>query len=63
MENITVLIFEGKNTSAEKVSFKLFNSIGDASDFIEKVNSLDGKYWTFAQMVQEGECVPIYYNY
>ena len=57
---IAVLILKGKgNAAADEASVQLFHDIPTALDFCEK-ETRPGKYWTFAQMMDEDEVVTTY---
>ena len=61
MEQIIVLLQKGKGyDSVDKVSVKLFTNKKDAEDFIEKNTDLVSKYWTYAEIIKEGEIIELF---
>mgnify|MGYP000916859635 CR=1 FL=1 len=56
MDKIIVLVTQGKNSSVSNVSVKLFDDRKSATTYCEEKTS-DGKYWTFAEIIDEDEVV------
>ena len=53
MEKIIVIIARGKGREgADWIKPKLFDTREDAEKYIESVNDLDSKYWTYAEIVK-----------
>lgn len=63
MEKIIVIVAEGKGRgSVDWITPKLFDTLKEAEEFIKEVNDLDSKYWTYAEVVEDGERVEPYYG-
>lgn len=56
-EPIIVLTFrgKGKGTRPDYVMPKLFKDVESANEYISIVTNLDDKYWTYAEIVKNGE--------
>lgn len=55
---VIVLVAEGMSTDRpHRFTVKLFDNYTDAESFIEKVNNPTDKYWTVAEIVENGEAV------
>lgn len=48
-----VLVTSGKHESVDRASVKLFDTFGDATDYIFSVTRT-GKYWTQGEIVSDG---------
>ena len=62
-EKVIVLIAEGKGigSSADFITVKLFDTKDEAEKFINVINDLEHKYWTYAEIVGDGVQVePVY---
>ena len=55
-EKVIVLIAEGKGrvSSADFITVKLFDTKDEAEKFINVINDLEHKYWTYAEIVGDG---------
>ena len=55
-EKVIVLIAEGKGigSSADFITVKLFDTKDEAEKFINVINDLEHKYWTYAEIVEDG---------
>jgi len=63
MGKIIVAVFQGKGRGhADSISIMLFDSEENANQFITEAKNLESKYWTFAEIVKEGETFDTYYN-
>lgn len=63
MEKIIVIVAEGKGrVHADWITLKLFDTLEEANNFIKKVNDLESKYWTYAEVVDNGERLELYYH-
>ena len=64
MKPIIVLVAKGKGREgADWITPKLFNTKEEAEKFIESVNDLDSKYWTYAEIIGDGEEVEPWYGH
>ena len=57
-----VTVIEGKNESVDYVTFKIFTNKEEAVDFIIGTNanySIEKKYWTYAEIVSNGERIEL----
>ena len=56
MKPIIVIVAGGKGREgADWIKPKLFDTKEEAERFIESVNDLDSKYWTYAEIVKDSE--------
>jgi hypothetical protein len=63
MKPIIVIVARGKGREgADWIKPKLFNTKEEAEKFIESVNDLDSKYWTYAEIVDDGEEIEPWYG-
>ena len=63
MEKIIVIVAKGKGRGgAIWITPKLFDTREDAESYIESVNDLDSKYWTYAEIVGDGEEIEPFYG-
>lgn len=63
MEKIIVIVAEGKGREgADFITPKLFNTKEEAERYIESVNDSESKYWTRAEIVDNGERVEPWYD-
>ena len=63
MEPIIVIVAKGKGREgADWIIPKLFYTKEEAEKFIESVNDLDSKYWTYAEIVNDGEKIEPWYG-
>lgn len=63
MEKIIVIVAKGKGREgADWITPKLFNTKEEAEKFIQSVNDLDSKYWTYAEIVEDGEEIEPWYG-
>ena len=53
-EKIIVLIVEGKGKGIDFFTVKLFDTKDEAEKFINVINDLEHKYWTYAEIVGDG---------
>ena len=53
-EKIIVLIVEGKRYRVDFFTVKLFDTKDEAEKFINVINDLEHKYWTYAEIVGDG---------
>lgn len=64
MDKVIVIVAKGKGRERpDFITPKLFDDIDKANKFIEDVNDLDGKYWTYAEVVDEGEELEPWYGH
>ena len=64
MKSIIVIVAKGKGREgADWITPKLFNTKEEAEKFIESVNDLDSKYWTYAEIIGDGEEVEPWYGH
>lgn len=63
MKPIIVIVARGKGREgADWIEPKLFNTKEEAEKFIESVNDLDSRYWTYAEIVDDGEEIKPWYG-
>lgn len=63
MKKIIVIVARGKGReNADWIKPKLFDTREDAEKYIESVNDLDSKYWTYAEIVKDGEEIEPWYG-
>jgi len=63
MEKIIVIIARGKGREgADWITPKLFDDIKEAEAFIKEVTDLDSKYWTYAEIVRDGQEIEPFYG-
>ena len=63
METIIVIVAKGKGREgADYIKPVLFDNKPDAEKYIESVNDLDGKYWTYAEIVGNKEEIEPWYG-
>ena len=66
MKPIIVIVAGGKGREgADWIKPKLFDTKEEAEKFIESVNdleSLESKYWTYAEIVEDGEEIEPWYG-
>lgn len=53
-----VLVQRGKCEDADIVSVRTFNTKAEAENFCSSVQR-EGKYWTYAQIVDDGELIEL----
>ena len=53
-EKVIVLIAEGKGIEYIFFTVKLFDTKDEAEKFINAINDLEHKYWTYAEIVGDG---------
>lgn len=58
-KQIIVLKTRGKHESVDYASVHLFNSLTEAQNFCAKENTGRIKYWTNAQIVDDGESIEL----
>jgi hypothetical protein len=55
-EVIIVIVAQGKGQEgADYITPKLFSTEAEAKAFIAEVNDLESKYWTYAEIVKDGQ--------
>lgn len=60
---IIVIVAKGKGREgADWITPKLFDTPEDAEKYIESVNDLESKYWTYAEIVEDGEEIEPWYG-
>ena len=60
---VIVIVAQGKGREgADHITPKLFNTEAEAKAFIADVNDLDSKYWTYAEIVKEGQKIEPWYG-
>jgi hypothetical protein len=52
--SVLVLVAQGKGESTDFITPKMFHTVEEANAFINKVTSIDRKYWTRAEIVEMG---------
>lgn len=58
-----IIVARGKGReSAEWIIPKLFDTKEKAEKFIKSVNDLESKYWTYAEIVKDGEEIEPWYG-
>ena len=63
MKPIIVIVARGKGREgADWIKPKLFDIKEEAKKFIESVNDLESKYWTYAEIVEDGEEIEPFYG-
>jgi len=63
MEKIIVIVARGKGReSADWIKPVLFNTKEKAQKYIESVSDLESKYWTYAEIVDNGEEIEPWYG-
>jgi viroplasmin and RNaseH domain-containing protein len=63
MKPIIVMVAQGKGReNADYITVKLFTTKEDAEMYIEKINDLESKYWTYAEIVHEGSRIEPWYG-
>ena len=63
MKPIIVIVARGKGREgADWIAPKLFDTKEEAEKFIESVNDLESKYWTYAEIVEDGEEIEPWYG-
>jgi hypothetical protein len=63
MKPTIVLILKGKgNSDADTVSTRIFNNRIEAENFVSITTDLDKKYWTYAEIVSDGEEIETHYS-
>ena len=62
---IIVIVAKGKGREegANWITPKLFDTPEDAEKYIESVNDLESKYWTYAEIVEDGEEIEPWYGH
>jgi hypothetical protein len=55
MEKVIVIVARGKgNDGIDYIKPLLFDTTEEAEEYIEGVNDVDSKYWTYAEIVPNG---------
>ena len=63
MKKIIVIVARGKGREgADWIKPVLFNTKEEAQKYIESVNDLESKYWTYAEIVDNGEEIEPWYG-
>lgn len=63
MEKIIVIVARGKGREgADSITPKLFDTKEEAEKYIKSVNDLESKYWTYAEIVNDGEEIEPWYG-
>ena len=63
MNKVIVIVANGKGREgADWITPKLFDTREDAEKYIESVNDLDSKYWTYAEIVEDGVEIEPWYG-
>jgi len=63
MDKAIVIVAEGKGRErADSITPKIFNTVEEAEKYIESVNDSESKYWTRAEIVDDGERVEPWYD-
>lgn len=63
MKKIIVIVARGKGREgADWIKPKLFDTKEEAEKFIESINDLESKYWTYAEIVDDGEEIEPWYG-
>lgn len=63
MKPTVVLILKGKgNDTADSVSTRIFFDRVEAENFVSITTDLDKKYWTYAEIVSDGEEIETHYS-
>lgn len=63
MEKIIVIVARGKGREdADWIKPVLFDTKEEAQKYIESVNDLESKYWTYAEIVGNGEEIEPWYG-
>ncbi|MAX51520.1 MAG: hypothetical protein CMH22_06030 [Methylophaga sp.] len=63
MKSFIVIVARGKGREgADWIKPKLFDTREEAEKFIESVNDLESKYWTYAEIVADGEEIEPWYG-
>lgn len=63
MYKVIVLVARGKGRgTADSVKVLLFDSKEEANIYIETINDLESKYWTYAEIVENGREVEPFYG-
>lgn len=64
METIIVIVARGKGREgADYIKPVLFDNKYDAEKYIESVNDLESKYWTYAEIVDNKEEIEPWYGH
>ena len=53
MEKILVILAKGKLEDVNSITPILFNTIEEAEEYIKKVNNIEAKYWSYAEIVND----------
>lgn len=59
MKPTIVLITEGKRESVDYATIRLFSTLSEAQDFSHNTSTGRIKYWTNAEILQDGEKVDL----
>ena len=60
---VIVIVARGKGREgADWITPKLFDTREDAEKYIESVNDLEDKYWTYAEIVEDGQEIEPWYG-
>jgi len=63
MDKIIVVKARGKGReNANLISVHIFDTVGEAKTFIQDNNDLESKYWTYCEIVQNGQELEPYYG-
>jgi hypothetical protein len=63
MEKVIVIVAKGKGReSADFIKPILFDTRDEALAYINSVNDLDSKYWTYAEIVDNGQEIEPWYG-
>jgi len=63
MDKIIVVKARGKGReNADWITVKLFDTVKEANKYIEENNDLESKYWTYCEIVKEGEEIEPFYG-
>jgi hypothetical protein len=63
MKPIIVIVAEGKGReNADFITVKLFKTKEEADVYIKKINDLESKYWTYAEIITDGEKTEPWYG-
>jgi len=55
-----VLITTGKHESVDTAEIRIFSYLGAAESFCKKISTGPKKYWTDAQIIEEGVEISLY---
>lgn len=63
MKKIIVIVARGKGREgADWIKPVLFDDVIEAEEYIDTINDLESKYWTYAEIVKDGQEIEPWYG-